>query len=296
MTRDVRFWRNVTLIALAHVGLLIAFVRWNRERHAPEVQQIVWMDAGTTAAAEAGSAENLAEQTPAPSAQFSPSPELEPEPPALPPAPSDISLPTASPQPTPTPVATPKPAATAVPKPKATPKPSPKTSPKSTPKPKKPVPKPLPHKTPSSAEVNARAEAAARKKSAEKAARLAREKAGEPTGNGSAVGSGGQGNGAAAAADYAWYGNMLHDRFYGEWAQPTSVVTAGAKISALVRIRIEKDGRVSAFEIAQPSGNVVVDESVAAVAQRVTRVDPLPRGLGGDHYDVKINFELNPEK
>jgi len=28
----------------------------------------------------------------------------------------------------------------------------------------------------------------------------------------------------------------------------------------------------------------------------VTQVDPLPAGFGnGDHYDVKINFELSPE-
>ena len=66
-------------------------------------------------------------------------------------------------------------------------------------------------------------------------------------------------------------------------------------MSALVRIRIEKDGRVSNFTIVRPSGNVVVDESVAAVAKRVTQVDPLPKGLGGAYYEVNINFELNPE-
>jgi TonB family protein len=74
-------------------------------------------------------------------------------------------------------------------------------------------------------------------------------------------------------------------------------VSSGSKISALVKIRIEKDGRVSTFEIIKPSGNMVVDESVAAVAKRVTDVDPLPAGLGsGGHYDVKINFELNSEQ
>jgi hypothetical protein len=39
---------------------------------------------------------------------------------------------------------------------------------------------------------------------------------------------------------------------------------------------------------------VVVNESVAVVAKQVTQVDPPPKGLiHGDHYDVKINFELN---
>ncbi|MDQ3119052.1 MAG: TonB C-terminal domain-containing protein [Verrucomicrobiota bacterium] len=89
---------------------------------------------------------------------------------------------------------------------------------------------------------------------------------------------------------------MLHDRFFSEWVQPTSVVASGAKMSVLVRLRIERDGRVSQFSIVRPSGNVVIDESVTSVAGRVLKVDPLPPGLGnGGPYDVNINFELNPE-
>ena len=103
--------------------------------------------------------------------------------------------------------------------------------------------------------------------------------------------------GAGGAAEFGWYGNMLHDRFYSEWMQPTTSVPAGAKISALVKIRIEKDGKISDFKIVKPSGISVVDESVEAVAKQVTQVDPLPAGLGsGGHYDVNINFEVNPSE
>ena len=90
---------------------------------------------------------------------------------------------------------------------------------------------------------------------------------------------------------------MLHDRFYKEWVQPTTVVASGAKFSALAKIRIEKDGRISDFKIVRSSGNVVVDESIEAVAKRVTKVDSLPTGLANrDHYDVNVSFELNPEE
>ena len=90
---------------------------------------------------------------------------------------------------------------------------------------------------------------------------------------------------------------MLHDRFFGEWVQPKTALASGANMSTLVQLRIEKDGRVSDFTIVRSSGNVVVDESVAAVAARVTRVDPPPAELAaGGHYDVKINFELNVEQ
>ena len=87
---------------------------------------------------------------------------------------------------------------------------------------------------------------------------------------------------------------MLHDRFYSAWIQPTTSVPLGAKFSTLVKLRIEKDGRVSKFEVTKPSDNVVVNESVAAIAKQVTEVDAPPTALlNGGHYDVKINFELN---
>jgi TonB family protein len=118
---------------------------------------------------------------------------------------------------------------------------------------------------------------------------------GKKSGAGDSEGS--SGGGAGGAAEFGWYGNMLHDRFYSEWMQPTTSVPAGAKISALAKIRIEKDGTISDFKIVKPSGISVVDESVEAVAKQVTQVDPLPAGLGsGGHYDVNINFEVNPSE
>src|SRR5262249_44158951 len=115
------------------------------------------------------------------------------------------------------------------------------------------------------------------------------------------IGSAGKGgsyaDGESSASEFTWYANMLHDRFYSAWIQPTSTVVSGAKISTLVKVRIEKDGRVSKFEIIKPSGNIVVNESVATVAKQVTQVDAPPSGLiNGDHYDVKINFELNTDR
>jgi TonB family protein len=111
------------------------------------------------------------------------------------------------------------------------------------------------------------------------------------------AGKGGNAGGGSSASEFGWYGNMLHDRFYSAWIQPKTTVASGAKISTLVKVRIEKDGRVSKFEIIKPSENVVVNESVATVAKQVTQVDPPPAGLSnGDHYDVKINFELNTDR
>jgi len=117
------------------------------------------------------------------------------------------------------------------------------------------------------------------------------------SGQSGSTGKPGSASGGSSTSEFGWYGNMLHDRFYSAWIQPTMNVPSGAKISTLVNVRIEKDGRVSKFEIAKPSENATVNESVAAVAKQISHVDSPPTGLiKGDHYDVKINFELNTEE
>ena len=119
---------------------------------------------------------------------------------------------------------------------------------------------------------------------------------GDSSGNNTTAGAGRTGSGSGRASPFSAYASMLHDRLFSQWVQPTSLIPPGARMSTLVKLRIEKDGRVSGFTIIRSSGNVVVDESVAAVAKRVTRVDPLPAGLGNGFYEVNINFELKAEQ
>jgi TonB family protein len=187
-----------------------------------------------------------------------------PEPADTPPGKSEITLPNPVPKPALRPLASPKP----TPRKKAMPKAS---------------------ETPAKKKVDKK-ELAAKiggpKKPAAGSAKALK------SGNGGGASGTGSGKGDAATASY--YGNMLHDRFYRAWEQPQTVVASGAKLCALARIRIEKDGRVSDFRVLNPSGNVLVDESVQAISRKVTQVDALPAGMGsGGHYDVNINFALN---
>jgi TonB family protein len=312
MPKD-RFWRNVTLIALAHVTLLLGLIRWSVEaRSSSNAQSIVWISAAEDLAA----GETESSESPQPAVTPNLPTESEPlkkdeaaeETAVVTAAKSEIELPS------PTPTSTPKPTATPTPKPKETPRSKPKPARNAahnvaggpTPKPKKAVlaktsPKPSPKAKPSptkSAEKAKKTDANAEKK---KIAKTAPAKGGsasqDGTGKTSSAGKGGHAGGGSSASEFGWYGNMLHDRFYSAWIQPTTTVASGSKISTLVKVRIEKDGRVSNFEIVKPSENVVVNESVAAIAKRVTEVDPPPAGLNnGDHYDVNINFELNTDQ
>ena len=278
MAKTGRFWRNVVLIALAHVALIAGLIRWSlAARASSNPESIVWLGPGGLAA---GESESEPSSPPKPEAA-KPSNEHEEDEkkPVVTTAKSEIELPSPTPKPTPTAASTPKSTATPTPKPKATPKPIPKPTPKKAVVAKAP-PKPSPKVKLSSAKASEKSE---------KHEKSAQTRSG---GLQSAVSGGG-----SSASEFGWYGNMLHDRFYSAWIQPTTHVPTGAKISTLVKVRIEKDGHVSKFEIIKPSENAVVNESVAAVAKQVTEVDSPPAGLiKGDHYDVKINFELNTEE
>jgi TonB family protein len=280
------FWRNVILIALAHIALVAGLIRWSvSARASSNPESIVWLGG----AADLAPDESEKQESPSPkqlptSTEFrrSEQDEAADEKPVVTAAKSEIELPSD----------TPKPTATATPA-----KPSPTPASRAKPTPKKTLvakasPKPVAKPKPSPAKANAKLE----KK--DKIV-LAKKDSTSQSGKGQNGSTGKTGNvgGGSSASEFGWYGNMLHDRFYSAWIQPTTKVPSGEKISTLVNVRIERDGRVSKFEIAKPSANATVNESVAAVAKQVSQVDPPPTGLiKGDHYDVKINFELNTEE
>ena len=288
-----RFWRNVVLIALAHVALIVGLIRWSvAARASTNAESIVWLgSAGDLAARENEEAPSAQHETHAVEPKPLKDDQAEEEKPLVTAAQSEIELPSPTPKPTPTSTSTPKLSATATPKPKATPKPSPKSTPKKILL-AKASPKPLPKTKSSSTKSREKSEKSEESLTAKTGAASQR-----GSGKTGSTAKGGSAGGGRSASEFGWYGHMLHDRFYSAWIQPTTSVPSGNKISTLVKVRIDKDGRVSKFEIIKPSENVVVNESVAAIAKRVTEVDAPPTGLiKGDHYDVKINFELNTEQ
>jgi TonB family protein len=292
MSKNPRFWRNVVLIALAHVAVIAGLIRLSvaaRASSTPET--IVWLGgAGDLSAGESEEQESRIPKQPAgaPESSRREKEEVADAKPVLTAAKSEIELPAATPRPKTTGTPAAKPTATPAPRPKATAKPVPKPTPKKT----------LAAKASPKPEAKAKGSPAKMGMKAEKKDKItfAKNDSASRSGSGQSgpTGKTGAAGGASSESEFGWYGDMLHDRFHSAWIQPTTNVPSGAKISTLVNVRIEKDGRVSKFEIAKPSGNATVNESVAAVAKQISQVDPPPTGLiKGDHYDVKINFELN---
>ena len=247
------------------------------------------------------------------------------------PPPSEIVLPTVAPTPSPIPTLKPKPTPTSKPTPTPSRKPTAKPTLKPTLKPtQKPILKPKePTKEPSKETPKPSQKPESKKDDHSKldstkvtplkngddaattAAKAAFKKAtggqadegagGDATAQGTAPGTGGGnrgGDGHAGGGNkettFGWYHSMLRDRFTARWNQPTSIVRSDQKFVTRVKIKIEKDGRISNVELANSSGNVVMDESVMTAARCVTQVAPLPAGLG-ESYEVKIDFELNQQ-
>jgi TonB family protein len=288
-----RFWRIVTLIALAHIALIVGLIRWSlAARSAPDAESLIWLSGAEDIAARAANREAQPESkpsTPLLEPKSLKPDEIEEERPLLATAKSEIEL--STPKPTPVVSFTPKPTQKPTTKPK--PKPTPRKTvlakaSKSSASPESNLPKSKGEQSDTSNE---------KKKNTKTVSAKTKSTSDSGSGKTDSTGKGGSAGRGSNASEFGWYGNMLHDRFYTAWIQPTTTVASGAKISTVVKVRIEKDGRVSKFEIIKPSENVVINESVAAIAKRVTEVDPPPAGLGNsNHYDVKINFELNTDQ
>lgn len=283
---NLRFWRNVLLIGGAHVAAIVGLIRWSADSKRPVAQKVTWLSGGAEASLPASRPVSVS--TPA---AREPDQTDDADQTALTAAKSEIQIPAPTPTPSPRSTSTPRPTPQVkVTPPKRSPRPKPKPTPK--PSPKKLVvakastkPKPTPKKE----DVDL---AKKEEESAKPAPNESPKTNLAGSGKGTSAGGGGHGGGATIQSQFGWYGSMLHDRFYSEWAQPTDV---DARNSVLAKLRIEKDGRIASFEIIRPSGNAKIDDSVRAAAKRVTHVDPLPTGLGGDHYDVKIKFELSSD-
>src|SRR5512132_343927 len=103
-TPSGRFWRNVVLIALAHVALIAGLIRWSvAARVSSNPESIVWLGgAGDLSADESEKHESPSLQQPHPDSELSGSEQDEPaqEKPVVTTAKSEIELASATPKPT----------------------------------------------------------------------------------------------------------------------------------------------------------------------------------------------------
>src|SRR5947207_5945468 len=221
MSKDARFWRNVILIALAHIALLAGLIRWSLQTKRPSnAQSIIWIGGAENGAGETKRGAPTPVKVLAARAESTPlkSDEPEDESPLLTAAKSEIQLPTPKPAATSTP--THKPTASPTPKVKPTPEQTAKPTPKPTPKKTvlaKASPKPSPKVKPTPAKSGEKAEQADINTEKKKIAANTAGKNGsssQASGKTNSAGKDGHVGGGSSASEFGWYGNMLHDRSY----------------------------------------------------------------------------------
>src|ERR1044071_3411921 len=110
MPKNLRFWRNLALIGVAHAAVITGLVQWSRESKASPAQRVVWISGGggdATAPARLITPRPALEPSPIPSAETIN--ESARDEPMLLAAKSEIQLPESKPSPASTPRASPKP-------------------------------------------------------------------------------------------------------------------------------------------------------------------------------------------
>jgi TonB family protein len=111
---------------------------------------------------------------------------------------------------------------------------------------------------------------------------------------GGGTGAGGSGGNGADPGTVDAYHGLIHDRFYSQWEQPTAIPNEHRHdFATVLKITIQRDGTISDFSLAKPSGNPVMDQSVLEAARKVIKIAPVPEKMGNSGgYTININFEL----
>jgi len=95
---------------------------------------------------------------------------------------------------------------------------------------------------------------------------------------------------AALTAAKADFGYVLGGLFRDPSFPPARASATSPWVVAEVG---ESDGTISAFSLAKPSGNPILDQSVVEAARKVIKIAPVPEGMGGGGgYTININFDL----
>lgn len=98
--------------------------------------------------------------------------------------------------------------------------------------------------------------------------------------------------GIGKGSPFWWYYLHIRDRMYEAWERPAEATDWDRRLMTTVLVRVARDGRVLQVTLKVPSGNSLMDQTALAAARRVTRLDPLPDGLGGETADIMVNFQL----
>jgi TonB family protein len=84
----------------------------------------------------------------------------------------------------------------------------------------------------------------------------------------------------------------VHDVLHDAWKQPGEALNWDPRLLTVVVIRVARDGKIVAVRMKSGSGNRTMDQSVMEACDSVSKLDPLPDGLGDAYKDIPVSFQL----
>jgi len=93
---------------------------------------------------------------------------------------------------------------------------------------------------------------------------------------------------------YGWYIAKIQGIIAGNWSRPIKP-DISRSLLAVVRFRIEKDGRLSDIALDRSSADAALDRSALRAIQDSNPLPPLPPQFGKDSVGFRFEFELNPD-
>jgi len=91
--------------------------------------------------------------------------------------------------------------------------------------------------------------------------------------------------------EFAYYIRQMRRKISSKWRPPGADPT-GPKISALVRFRVQPDGRVADAEIIESSNSFVFDQAVLRAMEEASPLPPLPKKYVHPQLGVRLRFVL----
>lgn len=91
-----------------------------------------------------------------------------------------------------------------------------------------------------------------------------------------------------------WYYALVRQKMMDAWVEPAGLSLPSGTVT-LVRITVNRSGRITNREMIRSSGNSIMDKSVMRAVGSVTRLKALPNTVSGSSKDITIEFELEEE-
>lgn len=99
---------------------------------------------------------------------------------------------------------------------------------------------------------------------------------------------GGGTTGGKLKSEHPAYYSIIHDKVQEQWIYPEGFELK--KISIIVGIRIDKNGKLLELAVEQSSGNKRFDESLLNAVKKAEPFPPLPRDFEGKYLETGLRF------